>query len=1004
MRPPFLLRRLSQIVLATLAACSFAADLSRPEGGPAVPVVTLQATQPNAAESGPVPGTFRFSRSGDTSAALTVFYSVATGAGRAANDGSDYLPILPGSVDLPAGQSFVDLTVTPVADTLLEGDETVALTLVPSAAYELGASVADTVTIDDRETQVDLSRYVRIGRYDLPEPTRTPAPSGSLLAQEVSAITYNPDTDTLFVVGDGGTSVVQVSKTGALIDSMTLAPGGSPQGTEFYDTEGLTYVGNGKFVLLEERYRQANLFTYVPNTTLTRAAVQTVKLGTTIGNIGLEGLCFDPLTGGFLCVKEKDPRSIFQTGIDFVAGTATNGSPSTVNSVDLFAPALAGVLDFSDVYALSNLPALQGKPAFSHLLIVSQESGQIVHLDRAGNVHSRLTIVADPGSPLSVPDMTNEGVTMDRQGRLYIVNENGGGDSSRPQLWVYAPSNAPNLPPTSVQLNNAVDAIPENTSTAAALKLADIVVGDDGLGVNTLTLTGPDAASLEIVGSALFLRAGTSLNATAKPTYTVNVVVDDLAVGATPDAISPAYTLHITAATGGTARLIISEVAPWSSGNSPLGADWFEVTNIGTAAADLSGWRVDDNSNNFVAAAALNGITTIAPGESVIFIETANLSTAAAAFRTLWFGANPPANLQIGSYSGAGLGLGTGGDAVNLFDSTGVRRASVVFGTSATGPFASFDNAAGLDGATISTLSVAGVNGAFVAAGDANEIGSPGTIGATGTVTISIQAISPTTAETGGAPGVFRVSRTGSTVGPLTFSYTFATGPGQASPNDYTPALPGTGTIPSGQSFVDLTVSAVYDQNVEGNESLTLTLGDTGSYDVGTPGSATVTIVDAPIVPPLQNWRFLYFGSTANSGAGADAGDFDGDGLPNLLEYALGLDPTAGAGANGVAALPYASRSETEALLSDRVALVFELKLPVPSDVTYVVQASGDLQTWTDLARKVGNGPWTWLDAVEPSRIVLLSLAASERVKVGDLVPADPAHPRRQLRLRVTNP
>jgi uncharacterized protein YjiK len=57
--------------------------------------------------------------------------------------------------------------------------------------------------------------------------------------------------------------------------------------------------------------------------------VQTVKLGTTIGNIGLEGISFDPQTGGYICVKEKDPESIFQTGIDFVAGTATNGSPST---------------------------------------------------------------------------------------------------------------------------------------------------------------------------------------------------------------------------------------------------------------------------------------------------------------------------------------------------------------------------------------------------------------------------------------------------------------------------------------------------------------------------------------------------------------------------------------------------------------------------------------------------------------------------------------------------
>ena len=84
-----------------------------------------------------------------------------------------------------------------------------------------------------------------------------------------------------------------------LIDSMTLAPGNSPQGTDFYDTEGITYVGGGKFVLVEERYRQANLFTYVAGGTLHRADAQTVKLGTTIGNIGLEGVSYDPLTGGF---------------------------------------------------------------------------------------------------------------------------------------------------------------------------------------------------------------------------------------------------------------------------------------------------------------------------------------------------------------------------------------------------------------------------------------------------------------------------------------------------------------------------------------------------------------------------------------------------------------------------------------------------------------------------------------------------------------------------------
>src|SRR5262245_23747817 len=94
-------------------------------------------------------------------------------------------------------------------------------------------------------TPIDPSKSIRGGAFDLPEPTRTPAPPGSLLAQEASSVAYNPDTGTLFVVGDGGTSVVQVTKTGRLIDSMTLAPGSSPQGTEFYDTEGLTYAGGG---------------------------------------------------------------------------------------------------------------------------------------------------------------------------------------------------------------------------------------------------------------------------------------------------------------------------------------------------------------------------------------------------------------------------------------------------------------------------------------------------------------------------------------------------------------------------------------------------------------------------------------------------------------------------------------------------------------------------------------------------------------------------------------
>src|SRR5262249_14458165 len=149
----------------------------------------------------------------------------------------------------------------------------------------------------------------------------------------------------------------------------------------------------------------------------------------------------------------------------------------------------------------------------------------------------------------------------------------------------------------------------------------------------------------------------------------------------------------------------------WSSGNSDpsLRVDWFEVTNIGNATANIAGWKMDDDSRNFNNAVDLTGVTSISPGESVIFLETADLAGKSAAFKTLWFGSNPPANLKIGSYTGSGVGLSTGGDQVNLFDSAGTLKVSVTFGASPAGPFPSFDNSAGLNSATISLLSAVGV-------------------------------------------------------------------------------------------------------------------------------------------------------------------------------------------------------------------------------------------------------------------------------------------------------
>ena len=288
---------------------------------------------------------------------------------------------------------------------------------------------------------IDLSSYSLVGRYDLPDPSKVAAPANNLLAQEASGITYNWDTDTLFIIGDGSTSITQVSKTGQLIDVMTLAQqAGNPQGTAFYDAEGITYIGNGQFVFTEERLRVANLVTYAAGTTIGYNDAQHVKLGTTVGNVGLEGLTYDPKTGGYIFAKEINPQGLFQTTLDFTNGTASNGSAATVNSVNLFDPALLGVGDIADVFALSNLTNLIGALS-DNLIVVSQESARLVETDRSGNVLStfNLSTLLTGSDSLSAQDMQFEGITMDRQGYIYLTTENGGGDISKPQMFVLAP-------------------------------------------------------------------------------------------------------------------------------------------------------------------------------------------------------------------------------------------------------------------------------------------------------------------------------------------------------------------------------------------------------------------------------------------------------------------------------------------------------------------------------------------------------------------------------------
>ncbi len=112
-------------------------------------VVTVMAMDPVATEAGLTTGTFKVGRTGNLAAPLTVFYTLGGTATRT-GPGTDYAP-LSGSVTIRGGQPSALVTVTPNDDPLMEGTETVVLTLAARPNYTLGAPSSATVNIISNE-------------------------------------------------------------------------------------------------------------------------------------------------------------------------------------------------------------------------------------------------------------------------------------------------------------------------------------------------------------------------------------------------------------------------------------------------------------------------------------------------------------------------------------------------------------------------------------------------------------------------------------------------------------------------------------------------------------------------------------------------------------------------------------------------------------------------------------------------------------------------------------
>ena len=193
--------------------------------------------------------------------------------------------------------------------------------------------------------------------------------------------------------------------------------------------------------------------------------------------------------------------------------------------------------------------------------------------------------------------------------------------------------------------------------------------------------------------------------------------------------ILPALALLTASAHG---QLVVTEVMAASAHPTRIAptpdadGDWWELTNTGPSAVNLTGYKWDDTPTPATPTVSSfpNGII-VQPGESIIILEEP--ANNVATWRAAWGLSSTTQVINRDSFTNMGAegfsGLGTSGDEVNLYDLAGKNVAHAEFGVSNNGQSQAFHR----DGTPIYGLhSAAGEHGAAASALSPQDIGSPG--------------------------------------------------------------------------------------------------------------------------------------------------------------------------------------------------------------------------------------------------------------------------------------
>lgn len=150
-------------------------------------------------------------------------------------------------------------------------------------------------------------------------------------------------------------------------------------------------------------------------------------------------------------------------------------------------------------------------------------------------------------------------------------------------------------------------------------------------------------------------------------------------------------------------------------------------------------------------------------------------------------------------------------------------------------------------------------------------------------------------------------------------------------------------TLPPRINVTNISLVRLPQSSPVGNKIASLTIAPNSNYLIGSLNTADISVDDTPI----NQWRFQYFGTNAaNSSMAGNSASPAGDGISNLMKYALGLNPTN-----------FASEPLFSYGIDTNGCFVFSYTRPdpPPPDINYSIDVSTDLSAWCTNNLCVGN-------------------------------------------------